>query len=1276
MAQIDITNAIIQSPNLYIQCSSSTQYRYGNYLRWELIGNKQNLLPTANNPIRLFMNKIDLEMHQYAKTTNLSVDARDYILDGSVRQWVYKDTGLVVNFPDTARYDTIKSSISDTSIDFILAYDDVIEMFLPNKLMFAVTLNIVTNNDFNSFKVETISAQRGEHFYTNEIISNRKSVTNITSAANSIFLRADDISRVRFKSENCHPTQVIVSAYEDYLNALNTKNEWILIDEFGLSTNNTDVYERLNEQLRDYPYYGDVNIDNYKIKWTGTGNEHNLKSAVEEYITATNSDTIGIDEYGMPLCDILKMLALDYHVARMLGLGYMHRAYDRSLIYVIQHDKDIYMVTPFRDLTPTDTPTPVQKEITYGITTDNGTPVATTFTDENGYYKDCAKRAVNISIEKPLPYYIPLEPFFCTTREITYIRQAMPVMYGIQIKRNETTDWEELSVDNRFYDNKGHSEVVPIIGNGNDGILYTHNETIEGTASYRVYGINWFSILSELSNEKSTNQTTFIEQNILMPPLNFATQLIQPEKTLLLTTTKEQNMLAELQQTGADSTLVRVTFDWNHIQNAVYGNCKAIEFFFRQNPIKQVKGRVTNVVPASVDGRFKVYVEKYMINSVSPAIEVNPAITTEQKDVFKGGILNVDGENFIITDVQTSQNLPVFEISSIKEMMVAEGATDEQNAIRVENDIQPRIGAYFVATENATSASNWDKQLSAKAQITKFSNYMETLPKDADDPSETEKQVYVGGIYETARISKLLVTKSDSAGNETEKFTGLYDIIFDSYKLTDNPNKQTLNGEWYKGVVRITKETQTYVLNVINIETSDVTNKLHLVVQDSEFSVEQRPTFDSGTSSVYVNFHPGYRLYLKADSSNQFDSAHIMPAGNEETKKTYLACRSVDGNYKSVLSSIGVVYARKLYETKDIKSVVQRTTYATRPDFYGKSSYSFDVEIDTADGRSPYMLLFSRYAARKDDNGEWIPYVDSAVPLTKSPIVYKQVTVADTTSKATPAVKVVAEGKTYVRFTDYTLEGAADTVYFYGVQELDNTMAMGNIIFVGPISLIDTSAPSVPEVSQIIVEPSDSFIGTKASVKFDIKPYNPTEQVLSIAIYRATDIASARSVRTMTLVKKCRIVDFEDIVDTFDDLEYPPYGEPIFYRLVGIRKIKNENDEDIEIFSNPSAILLANIEDSDIPASPQIEYNQQTQQLVWSPTCHNGTYQLYQMPQSGTWALIDTFERISEPMQYDVSQLQATNESGETLYHHFKVIVINTSGLTNTDEQITTIVKQ
>ena len=187
MAQIDITNAIIQSPNLYIQCSSSTQYRYGNYLRWELIGNKQNLLPTANNPIRLFMNKIDLEMHQYAKTTNLSVDARDYILDGSVRQWVYKDTGLVVNFPDTARYDTIKSSISDTSIDFILAYDDVIEMFLPNKLMFAVTLNIVTNNDFNSFKVETISAQRGEHFYTNEIISNRKSVTNITSAANSIF---------------------------------------------------------------------------------------------------------------------------------------------------------------------------------------------------------------------------------------------------------------------------------------------------------------------------------------------------------------------------------------------------------------------------------------------------------------------------------------------------------------------------------------------------------------------------------------------------------------------------------------------------------------------------------------------------------------------------------------------------------------------------------------------------------------------------------------------------------------------------------------------------------------------------------------------------------------------------------------------------------------------------------------------------------------------------------------------------------------------------------
>lgn len=1269
MAKIDTTNAIIQSPNLYMQCCSSTEYRYGNYLRWELTGNKQNMLPTEKEPIRLYVNKTNIYIHQYAVTTDL-VYASKSIIKGNVRQWRYSN-GLILNFPDITRYDIVNSRRPDNTVEFLWDYDDVVEISMQNKLMFAITIDIFTRNANNNFKVETISAQTGNHVYENEVISNRRSLTNITTENNSILLKAENISRVRFKSENCIPMQITVSTYENYLNTLNTQDEWRLVDEFGLTTDNEKVYSRLNGSLSSYPYYSNVNVENYIDKWNGTNNDPGLRSAVEEYI-ASGSPDVGIDEYGMPLCNILKMIAMDYHVARMLGLGYMHYASDSSPIYAIQHGNDIYITTPFQDLTPIDIPNVTQKNITYGISTDNGTTIPAALTDANGYYKDCAKRAVNISIEKAKSYYIPIEPFFYTATEFEYIRQAIPIMYGIQIRRNGTSEWEEISVDNRFLDKEGNPEIVPIIGSGNNDILYTHNETVEGTASYRVYGINWFSMKSELSNVKSTNQTVFVKKNVLMPPLNFATQLIQPEKNLLLTTAKEQTMLAELQQAGSDTTLVRVTFDWNHIQNGVYENCKEIEFFFRQNPIKQVKGRVSKVVPSTTDGRFKVHVESYTINSVSPAVVVSPAVTTSDKPYFTGGILNVDGENFIITDVQTSANMPVFEISPIKEMTVAEGITDEQNAIRVENEILPRVGAYCVATENATSASNWNQPLSVKAKITRFSNYRETLPKDDDDLSEAGKQVYVGGIYETAKISKRLVKEKDTAGNETEIFTGLYDIVFDSYKLIDNPNKQQLGGEWYKGVVRIAQGDETYALNVLNIETDNAAGKLQLLVEDPNFSAEQQPTFD-GSASKFVNFHPGYRLYLKADSGRQFDTAHIMPGGDDETRKTYLACRSTDGNEKSALSSIGVVYARKLYETKDIKSIDQTTTYASRPDFYGKSSYTFDVEIDTAGGRSPYMLLFSRYAAQKNDNGEWIPYEESIVPLTESPIVYKQMTVADTTSKAFPAVKLTKSGKSYVRFTDYTLEGAADAVYFYGVQELDNTMTMGNVKFVGPVRLIDTSVPDSPQIEQVVVEPSDSFTGTEASIKFDIKPYNQAEQISSVAIYRTTDIAMARSIRTMTLVKKCSIVDFEDIADTFDDVEYPPYGEPIFYRLAAIRRIKNEHDEDIEICSVQSAMLLANIEDSTIPALPQIEYDSQTKKLEWQPTCYKGTYRLYKMTSFGNWELIETYERSSTPMQYDVSQLPANDEYGNAVYHHFKVEVANTSGIESTNGQMLTI---
>ena len=47
-----------------------------------------------------------------------------------------------------------------------------------------------------------------------------------------------------------------------------------------------------------------------------------------------------------------------------------------------------------------------------------------------------------------------------------------------------------------------------------------------------------------------------------------AVQLIQEEEPRLLTTEAEQERLGRMQ--GSDKTLVRATFDWNHLHNDEY----------------------------------------------------------------------------------------------------------------------------------------------------------------------------------------------------------------------------------------------------------------------------------------------------------------------------------------------------------------------------------------------------------------------------------------------------------------------------------------------------------------------------------------------------------------------------------------------------------------------------------------------------------------------------------------------------------------------------------
>ena len=113
-----------------------------------------------------------------------------------------------------------------------------------------------------------------------------------------------------------------------------------------------------------------------------------------------------------------------------------------------------------------------------------------------------------------------------------------------------------------------------------------------------------------------------------------------------------------------------------------------------------------------------------------------------------------------------------------------------------------------------------------------------------------------------------------------------------------------------------------------------------------------------------MNFHPSYRVYFYQDitGGNNFEEASIMPALNAGSKETYMSARSKDttlAGYVSAMATPSVVLARELREPVP-PGVPMGPLFATRPNFYGKATYTFDVQVD-----NPFSLIFYRANERK-----------------------------------------------------------------------------------------------------------------------------------------------------------------------------------------------------------------------------------------------------------------------------------------------------------------------
>jgi hypothetical protein len=178
-----------------------------------------------------------------------------------------------------------------------------------------------------------------------------------------------------------------------------------------------------------------------------------------------------------------------------------------------------------------------------------------------------------------------------------------------------------------------------------------------------------------------------------------------------------------------------------------------------------------------------------------------------------------------------------------------------------------------------------------------------------------------------------------------------------------------------------------------------------------------------------------------------------------------------------------------------------------------------------------------------------------------------------------------------------------------------------------------------------------------------------------------------------------RTVDADQLVaDDFSDLIFPPYGENLYYKIVAVRKIKNELSQDEDILSFPSKPIQTQVADVLNPPAPRLFAENGTAAplvlqnvvLKWNPTAYNGIYSLQKMNNNGNWVEFYRIKVRHTAMQYpptdkkgtpdfanfpETKSLPRTDADGNKIYHRYRVQVENASGLFNLSEFELTLAK-
>ncbi|MEN1784306.1 MAG: Ig-like domain-containing protein [Bacteroidota bacterium] len=954
--------------------------------------------------------------------------------------WLYEVNGatLVLHFKDRDRYRSARSAHNPKSepVAFLEAYGDgLLELESRGALFFGIRFKTV-NQASPSVRTEILSVE-GNTPAAPRAITARKTFSGSAALSNPR-LQVENGRVFRCQATNCRITEISIDFYHIAYDIGTPGVGWTLLGEFSLATDDTTVFTRLeptpNSVNGQWPRYNDgalVKVQNYKDKWKVTNpvTQSSILQTVEDYIALSDAEDNpsaiesfnfedalpeGVDpsedtSFELANLVLLQQASFDFHVARMLGLGHLDLDNEaksgQQVMYMITYEtkvteKEGVLVseeTEHRYITlPTSIndqrlPIPVNlKTPQPGLVPNNGLGVnEVALTDADGYTHDGKTRFISLFVAEPEDLTEDLG-FYHVSTEFNLSEATEAVFAGIEFKTAGATQWIRPELPNTDqYQNLAPSGQTPYnetihLPLPEAGIpLYVHRQRESGTHVYSSYGVNWFS-RSTPSTVEHQLQTTIKPKDKLAPPHNRNAFLVVEEAPLVLTSAKEQQMLANI--TGDDKTLIRLTFDYHTRQDLlsykvtpenmagasdplapdaifpddqeVFG--KAVELFYRDALPLNVTGRVVQIEDHPTNPVLSVIsTGSYTLDSTGETL--SPNLPAGQFSNFVGGVFVLEDQEFIIHKVEAGPKFTVFK-KQLSDRLMAQG-----NPVNEDDLASPEVNGegLFLAVENLLNTSSWGSPNPHPLKVQIGDNWpvhRELIKTQGADTGVEEWVEKSRGYWDTASITKELeVIGLDDNGNPIKEHRGKYKIRFSELQLPNHPQAgQDDPVQWYKGMVRVhtskDSEGRRRALEVIYTQHIGTQNKLVLYAEDTSFSSED--TYDPIlTGAVTVNYYPGYRIYLYANTSAGLTENTVLPLEGAGIKYGCFGLRTVtsEAYYASRIAPPTVFYAQEVIEPL-IPEKPLGVLFATRPDRFGKATYT----LTTTFKHKPHGLQYYR----------------------------------------------------------------------------------------------------------------------------------------------------------------------------------------------------------------------------------------------------------------------------------------------------------------------------